>query len=527
MSRFFHYLSKDGDLCGPVTEGELVDMAEAGEISLDTRIRISDGSGWIRFGEFHPARPPLPAGNKVTAESVPVPPTTAQGGFPLDRRANLSLGFPLVLSILGSLLFYLGILSPPPQQLSWAWRIDYGILSDDVVFMNTSPFALHDVTLEVRVVQDSKAWDRVLIAPVVVAGSEYRWSQVFSIPGSRVTDTKALLRSRENGVIGVNAYGQSLLDPIGFLDALNGLGIWAMIALIVLALYMISQLGGMSQWLRPKSNFLAFGIIALVSVFAVLLLQSISLLLLSAVGDMFGFAADHGATPSLIRNAAVWLAGFKSKAGILIVILFVLLFVMGGGYALVFAQTAGAAIPIWGFWLGMVLGVGLCEELIKTLLGVFFYRICFGDAEARTRARELIVCVGLSHLAFGTGEAIHYFGAYNTAGAGFDSFAIRVFWCVPLHCSWGIITGAVIAYASFLPDTGSKTSNTWDVQNIAGTILICAPAIFLHGTYNTFSDSLTGWAIGAVSLTIAYLVLRKTAEEHAWSCHIATAAVPP
>ncbi len=63
-----------------------------------------------------------------------------------------------------------------------SWTIDFGVLRDDVVVRNDSPFAVSGVRVNVGVVSKGKRHDRELKAEAIAPGKVHRWSNVFSIP---------------------------------------------------------------------------------------------------------------------------------------------------------------------------------------------------------------------------------------------------------------------------------------------------------------------------------------------------------
>jgi hypothetical protein len=83
-------------------------------------------------------------------------------------------------------------------KVTSTFGVEFGLLNDDVVFTNTSGFTLHNVVLDVRLEQGSQVWTRRLQADVVRPGQRYKWEDVVSIPGSRLTGKSATFSCDEN-----------------------------------------------------------------------------------------------------------------------------------------------------------------------------------------------------------------------------------------------------------------------------------------------------------------------------------------
>jgi hypothetical protein len=66
------------------------------------------------------------------------------------------------------------------------WEIKFGLLMDDVVITNTSPFAITNVVLDVRVESKDHVWTPQLKVDRIEPGDTHTWVDVFSIPGNRV-----------------------------------------------------------------------------------------------------------------------------------------------------------------------------------------------------------------------------------------------------------------------------------------------------------------------------------------------------
>ena len=73
-------------------------------------------------------------------------------------------------------------LTRPVAQAELAW----GMIWDDVVFTNQSPFAVTNVTVSVRLVRGDRTWSDTFTVDRVDAGASHTFRNVFSIPYGRL-----------------------------------------------------------------------------------------------------------------------------------------------------------------------------------------------------------------------------------------------------------------------------------------------------------------------------------------------------
>lgn len=83
-------------------------------------------------------------------------------------------------------------------EVRWTWRIVYGIFNDDIVVTNKSTFALTKVVVQARLEQDDRVWTPELQVDSISPGQSYTWSNVVSIPSSRLTKASAVLICDQN-----------------------------------------------------------------------------------------------------------------------------------------------------------------------------------------------------------------------------------------------------------------------------------------------------------------------------------------
>jgi hypothetical protein len=75
----------------------------------------------------------------------------------------------------------------------WSWSIKFGILTDDIVMTNESPFTLTNVVLKARIESGEKVWTPTLTAKTVKPGAAQTWANIVSIPGGKVSKSSATL----------------------------------------------------------------------------------------------------------------------------------------------------------------------------------------------------------------------------------------------------------------------------------------------------------------------------------------------
>ncbi len=80
----------------------------------------------------------------------------------------------------------------------FAWRIEPGLVLDDVVVRNDSPFELTNVVVDVMVQSGGRQWKRELKAPSIRAGQSLKFENVFSVPSSGEKRSGAVLSSDQS-----------------------------------------------------------------------------------------------------------------------------------------------------------------------------------------------------------------------------------------------------------------------------------------------------------------------------------------
>jgi RsiW-degrading membrane proteinase PrsW (M82 family) len=125
-------------------------------------------------------------------------------------------------------------------------------------------------------------------------------------------------------------------------------------------------------------------------------------------------------------------------------------------------------------FLGFTLGVGLCEELVKTA-PLLFHR----STEEKTW-RGLFIWGLASGAGFGIAEGILYSGRYYNGVSGPGIYLVRFISCVALHAIW---SGSVAITLYLRRDLFDRVEHWRDW--IAPMFVVIAIPMALHGLYDT------------------------------------------
>jgi RsiW-degrading membrane proteinase PrsW (M82 family) len=156
--------------------------------------------------------------------------------------------------------------------------------------------------------------------------------------------------------------------------------------------------------------------------------------------------------------------------GLFIIVFFIFKFIA-------FSYNA-AMDPENGFllsFIGFTFGVGLCEELVKTV-PLFRHR---STEEGRTW-RGLFIWGLASGAGFGIAEGLLYSGRYYNGISGPGIYVVRFISCVALHAIW---SGSVAITLYLRRDLFDRAEHWRDW--IAPTLVVIAVPMVLHGLYDT------------------------------------------
>jgi RsiW-degrading membrane proteinase PrsW (M82 family) len=147
-------------------------------------------------------------------------------------------------------------------------------------------------------------------------------------------------------------------------------------------------------------------------------------------------------------------------------------------------------------FVGFTLGVGLCEELVKALPMVWYYRNC------QTMSWRGACRWGLaSGAGFGIAEGLMYSSDfYNGIETG-EIYIVRFVSCVALHAIWSASVGIML----FKGQDQLQAANDWTEWVWPITRVLLAPMI-LHGLYDTLlKKELYEFALAVAVISFAWM----------------------
>ena len=158
-----------------------------------------------------------------------------------------------------------------------------------------------------------------------------------------------------------------------------------------------------------------------------------------------------------------------------------------------------AADPENGFFasfVGFTLGVGLCEELVKSI-PLFWFR----DTMRGPAWRGLFIWGMASGAGFGIAEGIIYSSTYYNGISGPGIYLVRFLSCVALHAIW---SGSVAVFLYERRDSFDQC-DFW-YQWIQPTLIVLAVPAVLHGLYDTcLKKDFNGTALVVALASFGYL----------------------
>jgi len=175
------------------------------------------------------------------------------------------------------------------------------------------------------------------------------------------------------------------------------------------------------------------------------------------------------------------------------------MFVVGGGYAF-----SDVEAPLLAHIASCTAGIGVLEEAAKSAAALMVFALFYRSKGGQPSLIPFVI----AGLAFGAGEAIHYFAAYNLSGSSFIIYIGRAWWCVPLHAAWAIIAGERIM-RSF---NGIPSFDSFAGSDYWPALRCLLPSIVLHGVYNAFClhGIPLSWLVGIGSIIWGGRILAKS-----------------
>lgn len=215
-------------------------------------------------------------------------------------------------------------------------------------------------------------------------------------------------------------------------------------------------------------------------------------------------ASDGSAKP--MQVLAVGLFTATIGIGVLLIVQFIAsatggrIFIGKGLLTIVFAifkfiafSYNAAMDPENGFFLsflGFTLGVGLCEELVKTT-PLLFHR----STDDGKTWRGLFIWGLASGAGFGIAEGILYSGRYYNGVSGPGIYVVRFISCVALHAIW---SGSVAITLYLRRDLFDRAEHWRDW--IAPMLVVIALPMVLHGLYDTSLKRDMNWLAVVVAV---------------------------
>jgi RsiW-degrading membrane proteinase PrsW (M82 family) len=194
----------------------------------------------------------------------------------------------------------------------------------------------------------------------------------------------------------------------------------------------------------------------------------------------FQFVAD--------ATQGTWVRGH----GIIVILFYIIKFI-GFSYNAALDPDTNFVLSAIGF----TFGVGLCEEIVKSLPVLLHYQT---KAEWPWKTACLVGLI--SGVGFGVSEGIHYSSDFYNGVMGGDIYLVRFISCVALHAVWSG-AAAVFIYRHQAEMQG--------VESIYAGIfmwmfMVCIPMV-LHGLYDTLlKKDMDGWALLTAIVSVAWLV---------------------
>ncbi len=187
------------------------------------------------------------------------------------------------------------------------------------------------------------------------------------------------------------------------------------------------------------------------------------------------------------RSQGVWLTG----RGLIVILFYVVKFI---GYS-----YRAALDPENGFFqsfVGYTCGVGLCEEVVKALPLLWYYRRP-GDEGWR----GAFVWGLASGAGFGIAEGVIYAHGHYNGFSGPDAYLVRFVSCVALHAMWTGTAGVTL----YQRQDSIQEATAW-YEFILPVLRIVFVPMVLHGLYDTLlKKEINAGALAVAVLSFLYL----------------------
>lgn len=175
-----------------------------------------------------------------------------------------------------------------------------------------------------------------------------------------------------------------------------------------------------------------------------------------------------------LQYVASWTQGLMLTGRSILVIVFYIVKFIGFSYRAALDPENGFVLSMLGF----TFGVGLCEELCKSIPLLWHYKK--STASTALDVRGAVVWGLAAGIGFGVSEGITYSSDfYNGLTTGWI-YVVRFVSCVALHAVWSA-TNAIFLYKRQAEIDGIDSWYEWFLP----ILLALAPSMILHGLYDT------------------------------------------
>ncbi len=190
---------------------------------------------------------------------------------------------------------------------------------------------------------------------------------------------------------------------------------------------------------------------------------------------------------------AEWTQGFYLRGRGIIVLLFYVVKFIGFSYHAAMDEKNGFMLSALGF----TFGVGLCEEICKSLPVLFHYQT---KAEWPWRTACLVGLI--SGVGFGVSEGITYCSDFYNGITGGDIYLVRFISCVALHAVWSG-AAAIFIYRHQAQLQGSEHF----LNGMMTWVMLVSIPMVLHGLYDTLlKKHMDGLALLTALVSFAWMI---------------------
>ena len=191
------------------------------------------------------------------------------------------------------------------------------------------------------------------------------------------------------------------------------------------------------------------------------------------------------------QYVADWTQGFWLRGRGIIVLLFYIVKFIGFSYRAALDPETSFVLSALGF----TFGVGLCEEICKSLPVLVHYQ-----SKAEWPWKTACVVGLISGVGFGVSEGITYSSDFYNGISSGQIYVVRFVSCVALHAVW---SGSAAIFIFRHHGQMHEQESAWGVA-LVWVMLVSIPML-LHGLYDTLlKKDHSGWALAAALVSFAW-----------------------